>query len=85
MVITADGMDNQELINCIQKLDDRLDRIEKGLFGDDAFDNPGIVRRLNKVEERVGGIEMKLTKILIFCAGAGATAAGFTELIMTIF
>jgi len=85
-------MDNQELIKIIQQLDDRMSRIEQGLFGDDAFDNPGVVRRLNKAEERIGGvegrvgdIEMKLTKILIFCAGAGATAAGFTELILTLF
>lgn len=85
-------MDNTELIGYIKKLDDRLDRIEQGLFGDDAFDNPGVVRRLNKVEVRVEEavnkveqIETKLTRVLVFCAGAGATAAGFTELILTLF
>jgi hypothetical protein len=74
----GDGMD--EILAHLNKLEDRLERIERALVGDRDMGVPGMVRRLDDVESKVTVFERRMSKIFWICVGAGAGSAGIAQM-----
>lgn len=70
-----------EILEHLNKLEDRLERIENALVGDRDMGVPGMVRRLDDVESKVAIFERRMNKIFWICVGAGAGSAGAAQLI----
>ena len=67
------GMD--EILAHLTKLEDRLVRIENALVGDREMGVPGMVKRLDDVENKVAIFERRMNKIFWICVGAGTGSA----------
>ena len=70
-----------EVLAHLNKLEDRLERIENALVGDRDMGVPGMVKRLDDVEVKVSTIERRMSKIFWICVGAGTGSAGIAQLI----
>lgn len=70
-----------EILQHLNKLEDRLERIENALVGDRDMGVPGMVRRLDDVESKVNMIEGRMSKIFWICVGAGAGSAGIAQMV----
>lgn len=70
-----------EILQHLNKLEDRLERIERALVGDRDMGVPGMVKRLDDVESKVALIDRRMSKIFWICVGAGAGSAGLTQVI----
>lgn len=53
----------------IERLNSKVDKIYDVLVGDDALGTKGVIPRLQRVEERQGGFDRKLTYAGGFMAG----------------
>ena len=71
-----------EILQHLNKLEDRLERIEIALVGDRDMGVPGMVRRLDDVESKVTIIEGRMSKIFWICVGAGAGSAGIAQVLI---
>ena len=79
------GMDEQnykELRHLFNRLNERLDRIENALLGDEAIGQEGIARRVKRLEIEMEKLERRFAKILWMVTGASAGATGLVQMLM---
>ena len=70
-----------EILAHLNKLEDRLERIENALIGDRDMGVPGMVKRLDDVESKVAIFERRMNKIFWICVGAGTGSAGIAQVV----
>ena len=70
-----------EILAHLSKLEDRLERIENALIGDRDMGVPGMVKRLDDVENKVAIFERRMNKIFWICVGAGTGSAGIAQVV----
>ena len=70
-----------EILAHLTKLEDRLVRIENALVGDREMGVPGMVKRLDDVENKVAIFERRMNKIFWICVGAGTGSAGIAQVV----
>ena len=84
MDITADGMDDnnyKELRHLFNRLNERLDRIEGALIGDEAIGQDGIGKRVRRLEIEMEKLDKRFAKILWMVTGASAGATGLVQML----
>lgn len=65
---------NNQIISSLGEMKDKVDKIDRGMYGDEDNQQPGLIQRQALDEKRLKKIEGKQTKNAIILAAILATA-----------
>ena len=71
----------KELRHLFNRLNERLDRIEGALIGDEAIGQDGIGKRVRRLEIEMEKLDKRFAKILWMVTGASAGATGLVQML----
>jgi len=76
-----DDNNYKELRHLFNRLNERLDRIEGALIGDEAIGQDGIGKRVRRLEIEMEKLDKRFAKILWMVTGASAGATGLVQML----